>query len=110
MTTKERTRPKTLSSPFEKSTYERNAKIYRVLANPIRLEILNILKQSEARVEELADLLGLRIANVSQHLAVLRDARAVVVRREGVRSYYSIADPAIVEPCRIFRDLWKKHR
>lgn len=98
-----------MKSPFPKSTYARNAGIYRILANPIRLEILNILKYREASVEKLTDALKLRKANVSQHLAILRHLRLVTVRREGLRVYYRIADPRIVEPCRILRDLWRKN-
>lgn len=99
-----------MKSPFPKSTYARNAGIYRILANPIRLEILNILKQREASVKELTDALKLRKANVSQHLAILRHLRLVTVRREGLRVYYRIADPRIVEPCRILHELWNKNR
>lgn len=99
---------KSAKSPFPKSVYERNAHLYKILANPKRLEILNILKEHELSVNELAKILGLSKANVSQHLALLRYARAVTVRRNGLNAFYKITDPKIVEPCRIFKELWSR--
>lgn len=96
-----------MKSPFLKEVYFRNAGIYRVLANPIRLEILNILKNQEASVEDLIKILKLRKANVSQHLALLRHNRLVTTRRNGLNVYYKISDPRIVEPCRILKEFWQ---
>lgn len=96
-----------MKSPFSKATYERNANIYKILANPKRLEILNLLKRREFAVEELVEILKLPKANVSQHLALLRHTRLVTVRRNGLNVYYKISDPKIVEPCRILHDLWR---
>ena len=96
-----------MKSPFPKETYNRNATIYRILANATRLEILNILKLREAAVEDLVKILKLPKANVSQHLAILRNARLVRRRVANARVYYTIVDPRLVEPCRILRDIWK---
>ncbi len=90
-----------------KRTFEKNADIYRVMANPIRLHILNYLRTREASVTELTKVLKLHKANVSQHLAVLRNLRLVRVRRDGLNMYYRISDPRIVDPCRILHNLWK---
>lgn len=92
---------------FPKATYERNANVYKLLANSKRLEILNLIKHQELPVEELVKTLKLPKANVSQHLAVLRHARLVTVRRNGLNAYYKITNPKIVEPCRILHKLWK---
>ena len=94
-----------LRSPFPKAVYIQNAKIYRLLANPKRLEILNFIKDREATVEEMSDLLGVRPANTSQHLTVLRRLKVVTFRRNGRNIYYKIANPRIVEPCRIFKEI-----
>ena len=59
-------------------------------------------------VEVIVGALKLPKANVSQHLAVLRRDRLVTVRRNGLSVYYKIADPRIVEPCRILCDILKK--
>jgi ArsR family transcriptional regulator len=94
-------------SPYPKETYERNAEIYKILANPKRLEILNILKSNEISVDNLAREINIRKANLSQHLALLRHTRLVKIRRDGKRIFYSIVDPKIVEPCKILHDLAK---
>jgi DNA-binding transcriptional ArsR family regulator len=96
-----------MKSPYPRSVYLKNAEIYRLLANPVRLEILNMLKDGPASVEDLIKALKLRKANVSQHLSLLRLARLVHVERHGKRASYSITDPMIVEPCRILRDVWR---
>lgn len=97
-----------VKSLFPRVTYERNATIYKLLAHPKRLEILNLLKVREFAVEKLVKTPKLPKVNLSQHLALLRHARLVTVRREGLNAYYKIIDPRIVEPCRILHDLWRK--
>lgn len=94
-----------IKQPLPRKAYERNAEIYKILANPKRLEILNLLREQEMSVEDLVKTLGVTKANVSQHLALLRHSKLVVVRRDGLNGYYSIIDPRIVEPCRILHKL-----
>jgi len=94
-----------VKKPLPRSAYERNAETYKLLANPKRLEILNLLREQEMSVEDLVKTLGVSKPNVSQHLALLRHARLVTVRRDGLNGYYNIIDPRIVEPCRILHQL-----
>jgi ArsR family transcriptional regulator len=63
----------------------------KVLAHPTRLQILHVLADDEACVCHLTAVLGLRQANVSQHLMVLRDARLVADRRDGMMVYYRLS-------------------
>jgi len=98
-----------IKKPLPRSAYERNAEIYKILANSKRLEILNLLREQEMPVEALVKTLGISKANVSQHLALLRHAKLVTVRRHGLNGYYNIIDPRIVEPCRILHKLSLKH-
>ena len=94
-----------IKKPLPRSAYEKNAETYKILANSKRLEILNLLREQEMSVEALVKELGINKANVSQHLALLRHARLVTVRRHGLNGYYKIIDPRIVEPCRILYKL-----
>lgn len=87
--------------------YTRNAEVYKLLANAKRLEILNRIAVREYMVDELAKILRIQKANASQHLALLRHARLVTVRRDGKNAYYKISDPRIVEPCKILYNLWR---
>lgn len=100
---------KTGKSPLPREAYLKNSHIYSILANPKRLEILNILKSGEKPVEELIAITGLPKANISQHLALLRHNGIVQTRRSGLNVFYKIVDPRIVEPCKILHDL-RQHR
>jgi DNA-binding transcriptional ArsR family regulator len=97
-----------ITSRLPKSAFEQNALIYKLMANPKRLEILNALRDREYSVEELTQLLEVPKPNVSQHLALLRAARLVRVRRNGLSAYYRITDRRIVDPCRILYSLHKE--
>lgn len=97
-----------IKKPLPRSAYEHNAQIYKILSNPKRLEILNLLREQEMGVEDLGKTLSIAKANLSQHLALLRHARLVTVRSDGLNRYYDIVDPRIVEPCRILHTLRAK--
>lgn len=97
-----------IKKPLPRSAYNKNAEIYKILSNPKRLEILNLLREQEVPVEELVKVLGATKANVSQHLALLRHAKLVTVHKIGQNSFYNIIDPRIVEPCRILHQIHKR--
>jgi rhodanese-related sulfurtransferase len=88
---------------FKDSLYEQFARIGRALANPHRLELLDVLAQGERSVEDLAREASLSIANASQHLQTLRTARLVTVRRDGLYAYYRLTDSTVL-------DLWRSLR
>jgi rhodanese-related sulfurtransferase len=80
---------------FKDQLYEQFARISKALANPHRLELLEVLAQCERTVEALAEETGLTVANASQHLQILRAAHLVDARREGVSMYYRLADDSV---------------
>jgi DNA-binding transcriptional ArsR family regulator len=79
--------------------YRRHAAICRVLTDPKRLMLLDVLRGGERSVGELAEVIGVSLPNASQHLAVLRTAGLVDGRRVGTTVRYELAEPAIVEAC-----------
>jgi len=81
---------------FKDRLYGQFARIGKALGNPARLEVLELLAQSERTVDSLAAELGLSTANASQHLQVLRGAGLVETRREGLFVHYRLADETIV--------------
>lgn len=97
-----------MKSPLPKEAYNKNASIYKILANSKRLEILNILKKKETSVEDILSITKLPKANLSQHLALLRHNGLIIPRRKGLNVHYRIVDPRIVEPCKILHQL--RHR
>ncbi len=98
-------KPKKLVRPLPRTAYQKNAETYKILANPKRLEILNLLREQEMGFDELVTATGVAKANVSQHLALLRHAGLVTVHKIGQNAFYNIVDPRIVEPCRILYQL-----
>jgi DNA-binding transcriptional ArsR family regulator len=82
---------------MEKSTLRLQAKTIKALAHPSRLAIMAMLRVGERCVCELGPALGLRQANVSQHLAILKEANLVTYRREGLRLLYRVTDERIFE-------------
>ena len=84
---------------------EMHADLCKTLGSPVRIEILQSLKEGEKTVGQICQKLGLRQANVSQHLAVLRQRRIVTTRREGTSIFYSISNPKFVEACGLIREV-----
>lgn len=80
---------------FKNLLYEQFARVGKALASPHRLELLDVLAQGERSVEVLAQETDMPIANASQHLQVLRAARLVETRREGVTIYYRLASEEV---------------
>jgi DNA-binding transcriptional ArsR family regulator len=74
---------------------------FRALSEPMRLRLLNVLMQGERTVGQLVEASGSGQANVSKHLAVLRDAGMVGMRKEGLTTVCFIADEIVMELCEI---------
>jgi rhodanese-related sulfurtransferase len=89
----------------KQTLYEQFARLGKAVASPKRIELLDLLCQGERTVEGLAGASRMGVANTSAHLQVLRQARLVETRREGVKVFYRLADDAV---CRFYfalRDL-----
>ena len=80
----------------KRAMFETFAAVARALGSAHRLELLELLAQTERSVDELAGLCGLTIANASQHLQQLRRFGLVEVRRDGKRVIYKLEDPEVI--------------
>lgn len=80
------------SREFKDLVFEQFAKIAQAFSAPKRLEIIEILSQGERDVDSLSKQVSMTIANTSRHLQILKHARLLETRREGVRIFYRIAD------------------
>src|SRR6516225_8578565 len=72
---------------------------FRMLAEPMRLRLLNELREREMTVTALVEATGAGQANVSKHLSLLADAGMVGRRKEGLNVFYFIADQSLFELC-----------
>lgn len=93
----------------EKGTEEKILKLHadlcKMLSNPTRLKILENLREGEKTVSELVDEIGVRQANLSQHLAELRKRNLVNSRKEGTNVYYNIANEKITKACDLVKEV-----
>lgn len=92
-------------SSMEKKVYQLHSELCKALSHPKRLEILNLLRDGEKSAGELVSLTDSSKANLSQHLAVLRQRRIVSTRRDGVNIFYRMANPKMIKACDIIREV-----
>jgi rhodanese-related sulfurtransferase/DNA-binding transcriptional ArsR family regulator len=88
---------------FKDRLYGQFARIGKALSSPHRLEILELLAQSERTVDSLATEIGLSLANASQHLQALRQAALVDSRKDGLFVYYRLASPEVFALSKVLR-------
>src|SRR5581483_2906685 len=90
---------KTTAHPLPDELVERIAERFRVLAEPVRIRILERLQAGEMTVSDLTEQVGLSQQNVSKHLNVLLRSGMVGRRREGTYAYYRIVDDTVMALC-----------
>jgi len=81
---------------FKDRLYPQFARIGQALASEKRLELVDLLAQAPRHVDALAQETGMSVANVSQHLQILRSANLVEAERQGNMTFYRLSDPAVV--------------
>ncbi len=86
--------------------YEVKAGLFKGLAHPLRIHILEVLSAApEASVSEILAVTDLEASHLSQHLAVLRRNRLVTSERRGSLVYYRLAYPQVADLLRVARAL-----
>lgn len=94
---------------FKTAIYEQFARIGKAISNPSRLELLDLLCQGPRTVETLAKEAGLGLANTSQHLKALREARLVSAEKDGLFVTYRLADEQVCQFYQSLRSLAETH-
>ncbi|GAB4232436.1 MAG: metalloregulator ArsR/SmtB family transcription factor [Stanieria sp.] len=93
--------------PFQPSYFK--ADLFKILSNPIRIQILDTLRQGEKSVNDIAQWLEIEASSVSQQLAILRRYNLVKGRREGNYIFYSINEPAIFKVLDAAKEVFNNH-
>jgi DNA-binding transcriptional ArsR family regulator len=88
-----------LSHPLPDDLVELIAERFRVLSEPTRIKLLDGLREGEATVLELTELIGTTQQNVSKHLGVLQRSGVVARRKQGNFAYYRIVDEGVFDLC-----------
>src|SRR5688572_29162497 len=82
--------------PFKNRLYSELARVGMALGSDKRLELLDLLGQGPRYVDALASEMEMSVANISQHLQVLRNAKLVQSQREGTRVLYRLTDQSVL--------------
>lgn len=88
-----------LPHPLPDPLVELIARRFRVIGEPMRIRLLDRLREHEASVQELTDATGATQQNISKHLGTLHEAGIVSRRKEGTRTVYAIADHTVLDLC-----------
>lgn len=90
---------------FKDRVYDELSKITKALANPHRLEIVELLAQGDYSVEQISAQTNLSVANTSQHLQILKTVQLVEVSRNGNFIHYRLANENVFKAWKALRDL-----
>ncbi|MGD8786880.1 MAG: metalloregulator ArsR/SmtB family transcription factor [Phycisphaerales bacterium] len=77
--------------------FEKQAEIAKAIAHPLRIAIVNFLKDGEQCVCDIADYVGSERSNVSRHLSVMVNAGLLEYRKEGLKVIYKLKTPCILD-------------
>ncbi len=80
-----------------RAVYQMKADFFRILGHPVRVRILELLRDGERTVGDLQNELQMDSSGTSQHLGVLRKHGILEGRREGTSVYYTVRDPRIFQ-------------
>jgi ArsR family transcriptional regulator len=94
---------------MEDQIYLYHAEMCQVFSHPKRLEAINVLRDGEMSVTELAQKLGLTVGNLSQHLSMMKERRILVSRKEGNMVYYRISNPKLIPCFDLMREMLFEH-
>jgi DNA-binding transcriptional ArsR family regulator len=89
----------TVPRPLPESLVELVAQRFRVLGEPMRIKLLDRLREGEATVSELQQALSASQQNISNHLGILHDAGMVSRTKHGTSVRYAISEPQVIELC-----------
>jgi DNA-binding transcriptional ArsR family regulator len=85
------------------------AGIFKVLAHPTRIHIIETLRESELSVGAILEQVKVEPANLSQHLSILRHNHLVVTRKDRNQVLYSLRDPLLIEVLDAMRKYFQRH-
>lgn len=87
--------------PLTTEAFQFIAARFKVLADPLRLQILHTLQDGEQSVTAITEAVAATQPNVSKHLKILHEAGLLARRQAGTTVYYAIADPTVFALCEV---------
>ncbi|MGC8885534.1 MAG: ArsR/SmtB family transcription factor [Verrucomicrobiia bacterium] len=95
-------------SGFHRKKYEQYARIFKALAHPARVFIVDELSRGECCVCELTEMLNVKMPTVSRHLSVLKNAGIVEEEKRGLNIFYRIKTPCVINFFRCIVEVQKE--
>jgi len=95
---------------MEKKVAERAARILKVIAHPVRLQIVELLQTKEMCVSDIVEALTSKQAITSQQLNMMKDKGVLSCRHEGTRVYYRIENKNVIKLLHCFNNRSKRKR
>lgn len=89
----------------DKTIYLLHANICKALANPLRIEIIELIGEREVSFNDLQTETGALKSNLSQHLSLMVSSGLLVQRRDGLKAHYRLSSEKIAIACRMMRDI-----
>jgi len=86
-----------MSNKRKQLLYEKQAEIAKAIAHPLRIAVVNFLKDGEQCVCDIAEHVGSERSNVSRHLSVMSNAGLLGYRKEGLKVIYKLKTPCILD-------------
>src|ERR1035437_5508263 len=102
--------PQAHTSPLDpavqrRAVYQMKAEFFRILGHPVRVRILELLKDGERTVGDLQNELQMNSSGTSQHLGVLRQHGILAGPREGTSVFYAVRDPRMFQLLEVSRQI-----
>jgi len=89
----------------DKTIYLLHANICKALANPIRIEIIEIIGEKEVPFTDIQAETGVLKSNLSQHLSLMVSNGLLIQRKEGLKTFYKLSSEKIAIACRMMREI-----
>ena len=89
----------------DKMIYQLHADACKALAHAIRIEIIDLLGESELGFGEISEKTGVVKSSLSQHLSVMVEKGIVIQRKEGLNSFFKLSTPKVAKACQLMREV-----
>ena len=89
----------------DKKIYELHAEVCKALANPLRIEVIDLLQKGELCFSDILEEIGGLKSNLSQHLSVMVNSGILMARKDSRCNYYSLSSSKVAKACSLMREV-----
>lgn len=89
----------------DKKIYELHAEVCKALANPLRIEVIDLLQEGELCFSDILEETGGLKSNLSRHLSVMVNSGILKVRKDSRSNYYKLSSAKVARACSLMREV-----